>query len=329
MGIIMKLFIQYLRMRKREFLLFLLFALVFLISFLLYHLPAAAVLYPVVICLFFSVIIITLDFTRLYKKHQELRLLIDNLSSLSNFIYFPEADSFLETDYQVLANMLAAENRNLEAEQKRRYTDISDYYTAWAHQIKIPISSMRLKLAAEDSALSRELSMDVLRIEQYVEMVLCYLRLDSGSTDYVIQEYDVDYIIRQAVKRLAPQFISKKIQLLYKPLHIFAVTDEKWLLFVIEQVLSNALKYTRSGSVSITADGNIINICDTGIGIAPEDLPRIFEKGYTGYNGRADKKATGIGLYLCKRICTNLGHQITASSSEDGTCIKINLLPII
>lgn len=105
------------------------------------------------------------------------------------------------------------------------------------------------------------------------------------------------------------------------------LTDEKWLSFVIEQLLSNALKYTPSGSITITLEDPLtLCIRDTGIGIAPEDLPRVFEKSYTGYNGRSDKKASGIGLYLCKRICHNLGHTITIESSLDtGTTVRIFL----
>ena len=158
-------------------------------------------------------------------------------------------------------------------------------------------------------------------------MVLCYLRLDSNSSDYVIREYDIDGIVRQGIKKFASQFIRKKIKLDYRPSDLKVVTDEKWLLFVIEQVLSNSLKYTKQGSISVFVNNNQeLCIKDTGIGIAPEDLPRIFENGYTGYNGRNDKKASGIGLYLCKRICKNLGHEITASSVlGEGTTIKINL----
>ena len=127
---------------------------------------------------------------------------------------------------------------------------------------------------------------------------MTFLRLDSESTDYVLKEYALDPIICQAVRKYAPAFIMRKLTLDYKPVDVSVVTDEKWLLFVIEQLLSNALKYTLSGSVSIYLETpRTLCIADTGIGIAPEDLPRIFERGYTGINGRDDKKASGIGLY--------------------------------
>ena len=223
--------------------------------------------------------------------------------------------------------MFQREHGKAITDNQRAYSEMVDYYTIWAHQIKTPIASMRLTLQNEDTALFRQLANDLFRIEQYVEMVLTFLRLNSESTDYVIREYDLDKIIRQSVKKFAGEFISRKLSLIYEPLHITVLTDEKWLSFVIEQVLSNALKYTPSGSISITMEsGNKLCIRDTGIGIAAEDLPRIFEHGYTGYNGRADKKASGIGLYLCKRICARLGHGIEAESKIDEvTCIVIDL----
>ena len=241
--------------------------------------------------------------------------------------FLPEAKNEIEKDYGDVANILFEENKQIRLKMEERYNEMIDYYTMWAHQIKTPIVAMRLNLQNEDSDFSRRLTEDLQRIEQYVEMVLCYLRLDSNSSDYVIREYDIDGIVRQGIKKFASQFIRKKIKLDYRPSDLKVVTDEKWLLFVIEQVLSNSLKYTKQGSISVFVNDNQeLCIKDTGIGIAPEDLPRIFENGYTGYNGRNDKKASGIGLYLCKRICKNLGHEITASSVlGEGTTIKINL----
>ena len=184
-----------------------------------------------------------------------------------------------------------------------------------------------LLLQDADTDEQRALLEQLQSVEQYVEMVLGYLRLESPSSDYVIRNYALDDIVRQAVRKFASQFIRRKLRLEYTPLNVSVITDEKWLLFVIEQVLSNALKYTRSGSVSITLEApKTLCIRDTGIGIAPEDLPRVFEKGYTGSNGRTDKRATGIGLYLCRRILAKLGHSITIVSTPGvGTSVRIGL----
>ena len=186
---------------------------------------------------------------------------------------------------------------------------------------------MRL-LLQQDGQENSELGQELFRIEQYVEMALGYVRLDSESTDLLLRRYPLDEVIRPAVRKFAPQFIHKRLTLRYEPGTQTALTDEKWLGFVIEQVLSNAVKYTPAGgTVTISCtDAPAIVISDTGIGVEPEDLPRVFEQGFTGYNGRADKKATGLGLYLCRRVCRRLGHTITMRSRVgEGTEITISL----
>lgn len=321
----MKFFASYLRQRRKGILVFFLFCGIFLCAFLLYHLPAGAVLYPAFLCILLGIMFLAADFIRVRRLHQQLTELQEQSAAIMET--FPPADTMEAEDYQEIIRALRREQRQLKDRMNDRISDMTDYYTVWAHQIKTPIASMRLYIRNEDSELSRKVSEELFRIEQYVEMVLCYLRLDSDSTDYVIREYDLDSIVRQAVKRFAGQFIRRKIRLEYKPLGVSVLTDEKWLLFVLEQVLSNALKYTEQGGITIgLEEGKVLYIQDTGIGIAPEDLPRIFEKGYTGYNGRSDKKASGIGLYLCRRICQNMGHIITADSLPDhGTIVRIHL----
>ena len=169
--------------------------------------------------------------------------------------------------------------------------------------------------------------MDLFKIEQYVEMVMMFLKLEERSRDYVFKKYDLDSIIRETLRKFSGEFIMRKLNLAYEPSEVKVLTDEKWLSFVIEQVISNALKYTPEGSISIKLkEPCTLCIEDTGIGIAAEDLPRIFEKGYTGLNGRADKQASGIGLYLCRRICDELGHSISAVSEPGkGTCVMLGL----
>ena len=321
----MKLLLQYLKQRRRIFILGVVFCVIFAVSFLLYHLPIGAVIYPTLLCATLGILIMVFDFLRVKREHEAL----NSIRSMTDVIAesLPKIDGIKDEDYQQILRLLSEEHNNYRTQTNRKYADMIDYYTVWAHQIKTPIASMRLHLQNEDSALSRTLTSDLHRIEQYVEMVLTFLRLNSESTDYVIKEYDLDKIIKGAVRKFSSDFIGRKLSLVYEPVNTTVITDEKWLSFVIEQVLSNALKYTSTGSIIITQENKkVLRIRDTGIGIAPEDLPRVFEKGYTGYNGRTDKKASGIGLYLCKRICNNLGHTITARSIVDvGTIIDIDL----
>ena len=265
------------------------------------------------------------DFLRFRRKHRLLSEICRNARLAAQNLPDCGADA-LEHDYQALIRAMAQDRAEAVSRMDRKMADLSAYYTLWAHQIKTPIASMRLCLQQEDTPQARRLLQELSRAEQYVEMVMVYLRLNGGS-DLVLREYELDAIVRRAVRRFAGEFIGRKLKLCYEPLNVSCVTDEKWLLFVIEQVLSNALKYTRAGSITIELEApKTLVIRDTGIGVAPEDLPRIFEKGYTGYNGRGDQKASGLGLYLCRTICKRLGHTITASSVPDhGTAIRITL----
>lgn len=316
---------EYLAQRRRALLVLLCCCAVFGVVFELYHLPMGAVAYPAALCGCILLAAGIADFLHQQRKHKALSALNSLMDIQVNSLPAPE--STVEADYQHLLHLCSQEHSCRAAEAQKRYQDMMDYYTVWAHQIKTPIAAMRLHLQQEDTLLSRTLTSEVLRVEQYADMVLAYLRLDADSTDYVIHPCDLDGIVRKALKRFAGEFIARRLTVNYQPLNITVISDEKWLLFVVEQVLSNALKYTAAGGVTITLEEpKTLCIADTGMGIAPEDLPRIFQQGYTGAAGRRDTRASGIGLYLCKRICTNLGHGIAANSTlGKGTAIRIDL----
>lgn len=315
---------KYLLAHKKNIIVWLIICSVFALVFSLYDLPTAPVLYGSILSGFAGLVFTAVDFILyrrrcivLQKLEKEITVSVENL---------PQPRNTVEEEYTKLINILYDSLKAAENEATEKLSDMTDYYTMWVHQIKTPIAAMGLILQSGDSPEYSELSENLQRIEQYAEMVLCYLRLDSDSSDLVIREYDLDDIVRQAVRKFSSQFIRRKLKLSYEPLNQKVLTDEKWLLFVIEQVISNAVKYTSSGMVQIYYEEPLtLCIKDTGIGIAAEDLPRIFEKGYTGCNGRLDKKASGIGLYLCKRICGRLGHKISAESSDNGTVIRIFL----
>lgn len=316
---------RYLKQRRRALIFYALCFAVFAVTFALYRLPLAAVVYPAALCLAMGLAALILDCRRTYRLH---RLLcgVKQLSAETIGV-LPAADDIAGDDYQEIIRLLCQEQQRRDSAAAARFSDMVDYYTVWAHQIKTPIASMRLTLSGEDSALARTLSAELFRIEQYVEMVLMFLRLDSDTTDFVFAEHALDGIVRQAVRKFAGEFISRRLTLKLDIGEVAVLTDEKWLSFVIEQVLSNALKYTREGGISITLESpKTLCISDTGVGIDPGELPRIFEKGFTGYNGRRDMKASGIGLYLCRRICSDLGHSISVQSVPGaGTAVRIGL----
>ena len=315
----------YLRAQRRGMLFLGFCCLIFTVSFALYGLPLGAVLYPAALCAAAGGIILLLSLRKSRAVCQELSLMQHHPADLPDEL--PAAQSPQEQAYQALLLALHADRQKLKSNMNARYHDMTEYYTVWAHQIKTPIAAIRLALQNEDTPLSRRLTGEVGRVEQYVQMALTYLRLGSDSSDYVIRSCALDDIVRPAVRRFAGEFIQRKIQLNYQMLNYTVITDEKWLGFVVEQVLSNALKDTPQGSVSIYMEPEgVLCIRDTGIGIAPEDLPRVFEKGYTGYNGRSHRKASGLGLYLCREILTRLGHSVNAESQVDhGTTIRIDL----
>ena len=314
----------YVRENRKVVIALTVYTVVFALVFWLYRLPLGAVGYAALVCLFLLLVWLAVDYRRFAVRLRLLRRLEQEITLSTEQL--PEPDGALEAQYQALVRALDADRRARLTRSQQGYQELVEYYTVWAHQIKTPIASMRLCLQQEDTPQARRLLQELSRAEQYVEMVMVYLRLTGGS-DLVLRECQLDGIVRRAVRRFAGEFIGRKLKLCYEPLNVSCVTDEKWLLFVIEQVLSNALKYTRAGSITIELEApKTLVIRDTGIGVAPEDLPRIFEKGYTGYNGRGDQKASGLGLYLCRTICKRLGHTITASSVPDhGTAIRITL----
>ncbi len=248
----------------------------------------------------------------------------DDLGQILDLL--PEGKREEEKRYRALIELMVRDRLEAEQFNQDKYQKMKEYYTLWVHQVKTPISSMKLTLQKEDSKLARKLSSEVFRIEQYVEMVLAYVRMTSETTDYVIREHSLDSLLKQSFRRFSSEFIDKKIQLIYETMDETVLTDEKWFSFVIEQVISNSLKYTQSGYVKVYVEEGELCIEDSGIGIAREDLPRVFEHGYTGLSGRVDKRASGIGLYLCEVICDRLNHSICVESEQGvGTVVKLGI----
>lgn len=320
-----QIFVRYVRQNLSVVLAFFAFIEIFGVMFRLYDLEMEALWYASALCFLSAIVVGSVRFFFCVREHRERMLILKNIHLLTDEL--PEPKTLAEEDLQ---EMLRELKHILEVSETGRENDqreSMDYYTTWVHQIKTPISTMKMLLDSEDTDQNRELLAELFRVEQYVEMVLSYLRLGSKTSDYVFREYELDVIIRQAIHKYAPQFVRRRIGLHYSPADVKVLTDAKWLLFIIEQVLSNSIKYTFHGSVTIKmTPGMVLQIADTGIGIAPEDIPRIFEKGFTGYNGRSEKKSTGLGLYLCKMAADRLSHKISAQSVPGkGTVIFIDL----
>ncbi|GAB6179633.1 sensor histidine kinase [Desulfotomaculum defluvii] len=318
----------YLRSRSEAIGLGFIFYIIFLAVFYLYSLEFEALTYSFLLSAWIATIYMVYDFNRYYRKHNQLTNLAKQIRA--NLQSMPSTTDLLEADYQDILLAIYAEKTKMISKADSKQTEMIDYFTLWAHQIKTPIAAMRLLVQSEPRE-HKELRAQIFKIEQYVEMVLGYIKIDNSSSDLVLEKYNLLELVKQGIRKYAHLFIKKNIILDLQERDCIVLTDEKWLVFVIEQILSNALKYTNGGKISIyivDEERKMLVIEDTGIGIAEEDLPRVFERGFTGYNGRMDKKATGIGLYLCKKILDKLSHTIIITSKVNvGTRVEIDFTP--
>ena len=335
---------SFLKIRKVPIIIFTGIVVIFGILFYLYDIPSDAIIYGCELSFAWCAVCLLIDFYKYYKRHKLLH--INREQFFENAEELPEYRDIIECDYQELVKELYQAKQELISNNRIAKKELLDYYGMWVHQIKTPIAAMdillqnteqflyeedivnsrinkRLEIIQESIPVS-DMKMELFKIEQYVEMALNYLRVEDISSDLSFKKHAVDDMVRQVIRKYAKIFISKKIKMNFKPTGSYIVTDDKWFVFVLEQLISNALKYTKQGQISIYMEDKSLVIEDSGIGIPAEDLPRIFEKGFTGYNGRENKKSTGIGLYLCKNIMDKLQWNITADS-EVGSGTKIYL----
>lgn len=346
-------------------------ATVMTVTMLLNRIPFQEIGYGMLLCLFITAVAVLAGYGKHRESLRQLEQMRENITVAPGEMKAPEY--MYERQYQDCIRRLAQEKDRIQNEMLNRQQDLTEYYSMWVHQVKTPIAALKLLideemracLDAEDSGENdarvtnaQQEQNELFRIEQYVDMALQYTRLGAQTNDFVIERVLLDEVIKTSVHKYAKQFIHKQLRLNYVPQDIRAVTDQKWLGFVIDQLLSNAVKYTKQGGVTIQVlgaeqkhtgygrtqgttemqqhwDGQKctgadaeesvhITIEDTGIGISAEDLPRVCEKGYTGYNGHADQYSTGIGLYLCKAILDRLGHQFVLTSEKGkGTKAEI------
>ena len=313
---------SYLKKNIKVYILFVVFIFIFFIMFYLYNLPLEALIYTGSFCFLASLIASFLDFVNYKESYKKLKFLEENI--LNDLDALPKSLDIRIDYYHKIIEKLYEELEKLAQENRQKNTDMVDYYSMWVHQIKTPIAAMNFLLDNEEVD-QKILQQELFKIERYVEMVLTYIRLDSISSEYVITKINLDEVVKDSVKKYATIFINKKIKLNYVSHETMVISDKKWLSFAFEQILGNSVKYSGAGGeITIETCENKLIIEDNGIGIKEEDLPRIFEKGFTGFNGRYEKKSSGLGLYLCKKTLDKLGHHIEISSKVgEGTRIEI------
>jgi len=307
-------FLAYLRSRSRLFVYLL--ALTFLVLLFQFLFASLGIyfLYFFLLCCFVTILFFTWD------------ILVEMQVYRQGILYGErEAKSPLE---RVLAEKLEAREMELyqqRSDSERKLTDLLDYYTLWVHQIKTPIAASQLLVAeVADRQLKQQLEQEIFKIDSYTNLVLQYLRLESFHDDLVLKQVQIEDLVKEIIRKYALFFIQKGLNVNLYDLDKEIVTDKKWLLVVIEQIISNSLKYTKEGGLEIYMEGQELCIKDTGIGIKNSDVLRVFERGFSGYNGRLTQQSSGLGLYLSKKISEELGHQIRIESEVGkGTTVRI------
>ena len=313
---------SYLKKSLKIYLLLIVFIFIFILIFYLYNLPFEVLFYSSSLCFIVALIVSIIDFNNYRKSYIDLKYLESNI--LNNMEDLSKSLDIRVEYYQKIIERLHNEVEKLKIDDNKKMENLADYYSMWIHQIKTPIAAINFLLDNEEIDV-KAFRQELFKIERYVEMVLTYIRLGSETSDYVITSINLDEVVRENIKKYATLFINKKIKLNYVSHETYVISDKKWLGFAFEQLLSNAIKYTKSGGeISINISESKLIIEDNGIGIYEEDLPRIFEQSFTGLNGRYEKKSSGLGLYLCKKTLDKLQHKIEITSKVNkGTKVMI------
>ncbi len=297
-------------------------SLIFSVVFFTENVPLDTVLYGFLISTVALIVYIALDFRSYAIKIKTLSAVKENVQHKTDSL--PRASSEVEMLYTEIAQNWEMLYNQAQLEKVKNIAQTSDFYTKWVHQIKTPIFALSL-LVREQKDNHMMLS-ELSKIEQYTNMVLGYLRLFESDNDLVIKNVNVKGVVSEVLKSFAPIFLAKGLRPVLELDDFYIMTDEKHLKFAFSQIVSNAAKYSTSGDIHITAKDSVLKISDTGIGIDASDLPRIFDKGFTGFSGRIEEKSTGLGLYLCKKTLDLLGFSITVQSNKgQGTDVFIDL----
>lgn len=288
------------------------------------------ILYTNVSCFLFAILYIIIGYYYRRNFYKELVEIINGEQEEMTAL-LPETQNYQQKLFLHLFKKILKDHTNQLQKVYDEKRDQNEFIMSWIHEVKLPIAASRL-LMENSEGKSTELIVDKLedelgKIDDYVEQALYYSRIDSFSKDYFITEIHVNQIIKCSVKKYAKLFINKGIHFDMDDEKQFVQSDSKWLGFVIDQIIANSLKYTNDGGkISILFDEDSkekrLLIQDNGIGVKPEDMNRVFEKGFTGTIGRSHAKSTGMGLYLAEKLANKLGHDITIESKE-GEFTKI------
>lgn len=307
-------FKYYLRSRKLLCsLLFIFYSLLFIFSYL-FEDERTVLQYVIILLLLTSLIGLILDFVKQYQNFR-------------HAVLYGESDAYTPLEALLTSKIrtLEKDKKELKIQHQEKQSDLLDYYTLWVHQIKTPIAASKLLVQdLQEQMLKNQLEQELFKIDSYTNLVLQYLRLESFHDDLVVEKENIEDLVKEVVKKYALFFIQQGLGLNLHDLNHTVITDKKWFLVILEQVLSNSLKYTKQGSIEIFFQEDTLYMKDTGLGIQNSDLLRVFERGFSGYNGRLTHQSSGLGLYLSKKIADKLGHELHLHSVVgEGTTVMI------
>lgn len=283
----------------------------------------------------FCILFWLVEISRTYKRLKWFSNSLQNISTHSGYLGTTKTSSALEKNYQKIIEHLIHQKEQLTQDYENSKNEQEEYFTLWQHQIKTPLSALRLMTETKENIKAEDIRNQTLQIQRYLEMSLQYNRLSSINQDLKFEKINLSNLVREVVKGQAFFILQKHLKIDFPNADIFVISDYKWLFFSIDQVLFNAIKYTSEGGrINLNIQKNIqhlvtFSITDDGIGISSDDLPRIFERGYTGYTGRQQLHSTGLGLYLAKKTTDTLNIKLAVSSEKgDGTTVIFTFLQI-
>lgn len=271
-------------------------------------------------------------FLTYWKRRRQMRELLDMAGQLSERYLISEVMELPEqAEDQVYYQLLKMAGKSMLeqiGEVQRERLEYKEYIEQWIHEIKTPITAMKLLCENHRTDWTKELLLELEKTNRFTEQALYYARSEHTEKDYSVREMSLSQVVHQAIADNKYLLLQSGVRLEVEEMEDTVYSDEKWVRFILNQLIANAVKY-RSGqpvlrfSTRRQQDQVVLVVEDNGIGISPADLPRIFEKGFTGQNGRMVQQSTGIGLYLCKRLCDKLGIGIAAASSGQGTAVSL------
>lgn len=315
---------RYLKDKLNSILVFILFYIIILVLLIIFKTKRELNIFILFLLLIMGIILLLLDF---FRKRNFYNKLIENISDLDQkylILEFMNEPDFYEG--KILYELLYEINKSyIEKmnEYKKNVNSFKEYVEMWIHEVKLPISTM--VLLNHNHKLDKRMNNQLNKIDNYIDQILYYVRSENAEKDYIIKETSIKKIINNVLLKNKDDIIENNIELEVEIKDEKILTDGKWMEFILNQIINNSIKYRQSNPIiKIKYKNNLLEIYDNGIGIKESDKKRVFDKMFTGENGKENIKSTGMGLYIAKEMCSKLGHEIMIESEENKyTCVKI------